>query len=483
MKLSYVLIDIALFLMFSLNINSIFGQSNFHLDSTYERYRERLREHFIVIDSCVEHQGVNIPATEINYSENRMEWSDGNSNMSHYLSILATEFAIQSNQQKPTLQTRSELLYALMALERLDLYSETFLRTNSNNESEYPVLIVNPRANINGFHNRDDVSSEFWKSHKHHFKTDSFRSVYTHANDPALSQDNIIHHLEGLTLVSVLVNKISIKDIPIHFDTPIIPNYLKNRGIWAGDSIDCKKWVADIAKRYVLLIQNKTKKRLPKPLLGVRTHWYIANPLNNELVEEGSGSDLDLSIFFHYGFIETARFLTGENHRRYHGLSPTHGMIFKTLMRYRQIKLPGFIPNIPIKFDDYKIRSLATTGNPMGNETFELLLHHRNHSAIFKYEHFPLIWLILHSKNATQHLLDVGIYEIEKSYYDTLFMDIPKNGSNDCNSKNWKSTSRCVWPEHLPKTSEIGHEYSGMDFMMLFNLYRLVFIVHKDNSN
>ena len=483
MKLSYALIPFFLFLMCGSNCSSIFGQSNSNLNSIYDRYRERLRDHFMAIDSCVEHQGVNIPATEINYSKNRMEWSDGNSNMSHYLSILATEFAILSNQQKPTLQTRSELLYALMALERLDLYSEAYLRTFSNKGNEHAVLIVNPRTDINGYHNRDDVSAEFWKINKHHFKTDSFRSVFTHANDPALSQDNMIHNLEGLSLVSVLVNKISIKDIPIHFYMPIIPNYLKNRGIWFGDSIDCKKWVADITKRYVLLMQNKIKKRLPKPQLGIKSHWYIANPLNNELVEEGSGSDLDLSLFYHYGFIETARFLTGENHRKYHGLSPTYGGIFKTLMRYRQIKLPGFIPNIPIQFDDYKIRSLATTGNPMGYETYELLLHRRNHSAIFKYEHFPLIWLVLHSKNATQLLWDAGIYETEKTYYDSLFTDIPENGPNDCNSKNWKSTSRCVWPEHLPKPSEIGHEYSGMDFMMLFNLYRLVFIEHKEYSN
>ena len=483
MRLSYRWIRTAAFLIYWLRFSFVFSQSNSHLDSIYDRYRDRLRNDFIIIDSCVENQGVNIPATGINYSENRMEWSDANSNMSHYFSILATEYAILNKQGKPTLQTRSEILYALMAHERLDLYSEALLRNLSDKENEQGVLYVNPSADINGFHCRDDISPEFWRNHKHHFKTDSFRSVFTHSNAQAISQDNIIHHLEGLSLISAMVKKVSVKDIPIYFDTPIIPNYLKAREIWVGDSIDFKKWVADIAKRYVLLMQNRTKMRLPKPKLGIKTHWYIANPLNHELVKEGAGSDLDLAIFYHYGFIETARFLTRKDYRKNRGLSPTCGMAFKFLMRNRQIKMPGIIPNIPMKFDDYKLRSLATTGNPMGDETLDLLLRYRNHSPVLKYEHFPLIWLVLHSKDGTQLLWDKGIYKTEKAYYDSLFADIPENGSNNSNSENWKSTSRCVWPENLPKSPEIVEDFSGMDFMMLFNLYRLIFVDHDEKSN
>jgi hypothetical protein len=446
-----------------------------NLDTIYQQYRQRLRQKFVVVDSCVENQGVNIPAISICHKTNTTEWGDANSNLSHYLSLLATEYAVNKKNGTENRRTLSEILYTMLAFERLDLYSEAYLRSSWKMEGTDSQIHVYPERDVNGFHIRDDISSEFWEKHKFHFQTDSFQSVYTNSKRQAISQDNIIHHLEGLALVSVLVGKVSVKDIAVCFNTPLISNYLQENKVWIGDSVDFRLWVADITRRYVQLMQNPVKKRFPYRHFGVKTHWHLSDPIQNQLVLEGSGSDFDLALFFQFGFMEAARFLTGKDLRNYHGLSPTKGFIFKYLMRNRQIKLPSIIPDIPIRFDDYKLRSLATTSNAMGQETYWLLIHYRNTAPVFTYEHFPLIWLLLHDNEEKIRKRNPVFFAAEKKYYEKLFADVPPEGPTSLNSKDWRSVSRCVWPENLPKHWYYDKEFSGMDFMMLYNMYKLIF--------
>ncbi len=465
----------ALLIVSILSLHLTDAQNLVHLDTVYQHYRQRLRERFVVVDSCVENHGVNIPATAICLKSGTTEWGDANSNLSHFLSLLATEFAVLKKNGADTRQTLAELLYTMLAFERLDLYSEAHLRALWSIEGSDSQLVVYPYRDFNGFHIRDDISLEFWSKRQHHFQTDSFQSVFETSKRQAISQDNIIHHLEGLALVSVLVGKESIAGIPVCFNTPLIYNYLREKKIWTGDSVDFRLWVADFTQRYVQILQNPVKKRFPYRYFGLKTHWHLSDPLRNELVLEGAGSDLDLALFFQFGFIEAARFLTGRNFRKYHGLSPTNGFIFKYLMRKRVIKLPSIIPNIPIRFDDYKLRSLATTSNTLGQETYKLLIHYRNTSPTFKYEHFPLIWLLLHDCGGKTMMNDTEFFVSEKKYYENLFMDVPPEGPTSHNSKNWRSDSRCVWPENLPKHWDQDKEFSGMDFMMLYNMYKLIF--------
>ncbi len=122
-----ILLIITLFIISTNVINAQSPQQNLE---KYWHYRERLREKFIVISQNVEEEGVNIPAGDIYYAENKkhVSWSDGNSIMSHYLSLLSTELYLLKNNGQDYSVTLKELYYAMLAMERLDLYSESHWR-------------------------------------------------------------------------------------------------------------------------------------------------------------------------------------------------------------------------------------------------------------------------------------------------------------------------------------------------------------------
>ena len=107
--------------LFIISNNAINAQSHQQNLEKYWHYRERLREKFIVISQNVEEEGVNIPAGDIYNKKDTISWSDGNSIMSHYLSLLSAELWLLKNNGQDYLATLKELYYAMLAIERLDL--------------------------------------------------------------------------------------------------------------------------------------------------------------------------------------------------------------------------------------------------------------------------------------------------------------------------------------------------------------------------
>ena len=122
MKKIFITLSFGLFL-----IVPLLGQNQMANLEKYWKYRQELRDKFIVVSGNVEEQGVNIPAAGINYHW-KVNWSEGNSNMSHYLSVLATELWLLKNNNQDYSVTLKELYYAMLAMERLDLYSEQNFR-------------------------------------------------------------------------------------------------------------------------------------------------------------------------------------------------------------------------------------------------------------------------------------------------------------------------------------------------------------------
>ena len=119
-------------LFFLVLIVPVFGQNQHDNLLKYWKYRERLRNRFMVVSENVMEYGVNIPASDIFYksdsTKSYISWGDANNNMSHYLSMLATELWLLKQNNQDYSQTLKELYYAMLALERLDTYSESNLR-------------------------------------------------------------------------------------------------------------------------------------------------------------------------------------------------------------------------------------------------------------------------------------------------------------------------------------------------------------------
>lgn len=140
--------------------------------------------------------------------------------------------------------------------------------------------------------------------------------------------------------------------------------------------------------------------------------------------------------------------------------------------------------------DDYKVRSLACTGNVLGDSTYTMLLNRRsyapyNYGHPTIYEHLPLINLAIYDLDGNNLKQDSTLYRTEKAIYESLLNEAPFYGpTGKCDpdadrfASNWSETSRCVWPENLRPSLRRpcwDADFNGMDYMMLYNLYRIAF--------
>ena len=423
----------------------------------YWHYRDRLRDRFVVVSQDVEEEGVNIPAGEI--FNDTVGWSDGNSIMSHYLALLSTELWLLKTNGQDYSATLSELYYAMLALERLDLYSESHWRrfdrklalgTNDSLQQLRNISIVDSlgqkpvlsehtplRTDINGMHLRDDVTPAFWNNHRQHFGVSTYDASGCHPMEE-ISQDVMFHNIEGLALVARLVGIESVARVPVTFKMQIIPQYLAEKGIMIGDSIDFSLWAKDIIRRYIVWFQTDNGLRE----FTVTNHWVLRNSVTGELVQQGSGDEgWDSWLFYNYGLIEVGKTIIGEDLRTKKGFKSGEKIFKKILCKgfngtiddvSVDILAPGHnrlwlrvgldILTVGIyelhimtgkhiaKFanrklgrnnDDYKVRSLACTSNVLGDSTYSVLVNRRSYDPYncgqpTIYEHFPLINLALY---------------------------------------------------------------------------------------
>lgn len=510
MRFGFLLVTI---LCFSVKI---YAENTVSLSEKYVLYRNRLLQEWIMVSSDVEQFGVNIPAVDRKLDTLGnvawISWSDGNSNFNHWLGILATEYRLLKNNNQDYQETLAMLVYSMIALERLDLYSEYTLRKqhNTNPEQKDTELIRYP-DDINGFMVRDDVSLGFWRQYYKHFKseygwhnktkdgTNKFLSVFQKGviAKQGMSQDNIIYLLQSLALVKFLVDDEDIGKIEIKFRNEYIPDYLKSKGILNGKIISFDKWIDDLTDRVVMHCRHeypeqkivlKPDGRRAKPsdnLFGgiLSSYWYIMNPITNDLVAEGNGEDMGVWLNS-YGIAEAADYITGKN--IYHTDNSDKGLasyLFKAIL-FKNMKFLGHggFP-VPDNIDDYMFRALASVADINWKEkSFDLLYLLGDKREGWTYEHNPLVLVILHpEKYKKVYSNGFKFYDEDKIFYSELLGNAPASGPSTDNSRDdyspyWSSSSRLNWPNNKGnRNSKTPMEYAGMDYMFLYNLYKLVF--------
>ncbi|HKK62274.1 MAG TPA: hypothetical protein VJ951_06930 [Bacteroidales bacterium] len=318
-----------LFLIVGLfSFSAVQSQSQYSNLEKYWKYRERLREKFVYVSDSVENFGVNLPAVKINYDDtaSTLGFGDNNVRSAFYLSLLSTELYLLKENGENYSETLKELYYALLAIERLDLYSETYeqvaydegwIQGSDWDDSKIDVNDLNIN-NINGYFIRDDVTLSFWDKYSSYFGFDDFIS---HINrEPGIffmepiSQDNIFNLLQGLALIEALVGVEDVSSNPAVFNTSIIPTYLFNKNIKNGNSIDFAEWARDLTLRLTKYMQPSLNFSVPQTwvtwFLNVFvSDWYLVDS-RGELVPEGNGL-LELGAFFHWPIIDNAIEVTG----------------------------------------------------------------------------------------------------------------------------------------------------------------------------
>ncbi len=475
----------------------------------YWYYRQRLRDNFMVVSPDVDMFGNNLPASvrelDVNGNIKAIHWDDNNANLPHYLCVLATEYRLLKNNGQDYSETLKELLYVMYAIERRDLYSEYILRSYLNKPIYcYPINgmtyceYFDHNNDLNGFYIRDDVTDGFWSENYDHFgftdydiDNQLFSTGYLNLNYPpshpweSMSQDNVYHLLEGLALIAKLVDNEDVSNIPITLPDPsYIMDYLSSKGIYNGNVVNFSAWAKDIVRRSIRVMQHHDGALLiylwEIPVQG--TLWFLFNYIRDALVEQGSGSDFDLAYIYNYGVSEAGNKITGEYF--HFDSSQNNAGNFKMLFGNNEATFFGFTL---CTWDAYKVSTLGTIADVDSVNTYEIL---RNYTGNIDwdqpYEHFPLIYLILHgSEHIGLNTVGSSEYNTDKSKYFKLLNDAPacgpykikdSNGNLTWGSYYWSSPSRLVWPEGIGnKDSTNLGEYAGLDYMMLFNLFYLTF--------
>ncbi|PLX06222.1 MAG: hypothetical protein C0596_17235 [Marinilabiliales bacterium] len=474
------------FLFIVILVQNVYGQKN-ALHNKYIIYRNRLLNEWIVISPNVEQFGVNITAVDRKLDSTGtpkwVSWSDGNSNFNHWLGILATEYRLLKDNKQDYTQSLEMLVYSLLAIERLDLYSEYALRHHHGLVDSTQPDIVNIKypEYINGFLIRDDVTLGFWRQYYKHFNnpkygwhneskdgTNRYSSIFQKGVIPkqGMSQDNIIYMLQSLALIKALVDNESISDIRVNFINNYIPRYLNTQGIIKNDSVYFDIWVDDLTDRLVKRMQHpypeqeivlKPHKGMARPSKlnfgGImNSRWYISNPITNDLVAEGNGEDMGVWMNS-YGVAEAANFITGKNYHFDNSDSGISAYLFKALLfkDLKFLKFGGF--PVPDPVDDYMFRALASVADINWNEnSYDLIYLPGDKRKGWTYEHNELILYLIHKEKYSK-ILKPGtkLYKEDKEYFTELLACAPLSGPSTDYSRPdyhpyWSASSRLNWP-------------------------------------
>jgi hypothetical protein len=508
---------IVIFVFLAFGAESLMSQSlEKDLLEKYQDYRQRLENEFIVISPDVELYGVNIPAIDRKtdpYGNKNLRWSDGNSNFNNYISMLVTEIALLKQYNHDYQTSLNALVYTFLAIERLDLYSEYNLRKFWDKKILHDGDSINAYikypADINGFMLRDDVSLGFWMQYYPHFgmefgkldddltKTNKYFSVFQQGIEPmqAMSQDNVIRMLETLALTHHLMGKESIYNIPLNFINPLIPHYLTEQGIMTNDSVDFKRWTEDLTSRLIKNMQQPEDQVAMcfKPWYGIgresknqflsilSTRWYMTNTIRERHVAEGSGNDMGIFINA-YGLGEYGNRLTGKNDFHFEGSAYGLKKLLFNMAVFKEIPLPlGASIPLPKNYDDVLPRTLAASANISSNRN-DIFLQLRDKRADHTFEHMIMTNYLMNKEDLAEFYHPGTKMWIEDStFIADILAEAPPNGPFSDTSKanysvHWSTSSRVIWPAHEPsKRATKDFEFAGIDYLMLHNLYRLVY--------
>lgn len=459
-----------------------YGQDIVQNLQKYWYYRQRFEDKFIVISSNNE-KGTNIPFSGINNINKSISTCDGNAGMQYYLGVLATEFRLLKDYGQDYSSTLNKLSYALRALDRIDKNTEKYWRGGSALTED-----------LNGFFMRDDVDRTFagiWATPENGWADKRIVSCFDRINEEGqytnekpfeMSQDNVWHYLLNLALIKQLV------DDPTLFTDG------------EGRQVTIKLWAQKIAYRMINRLHYETSVCINGHYYWynwhlhwectewlVTPHWKILNPITQNETEFGSNASGAQSFFaeagnwitdkqwgdMHFGL--SKEFLDGEINFATQYLADNLGLTHEDADNATRALLT-------IMGEEYFVEYWQNQG--VSESLYDRLSQIRNYNvenpgSIIYFEHFPLIFLVLH-----------GGYDDEyynqniKNFYVNELKAAPDCGPHysEQNNQNgwsliWSSSNRLVWPLKINNTG-LGSDvlFNGLDYMLLHNLFWLVYM-------
>jgi hypothetical protein len=496
-----------------LNYVNIHSQDQLTNLEKYWEYRVKLIDDFTIQDSDVLRLGVNIPLASIwveppvelgdgQWYSNVIKSGDGNNVRGNYLSVLATELWLLKNNEQDYSETLKELYYFMLAMERLDAYSESFIRAAEDNNmyDNWDQSLWNPishynEGDINGFMIRNDFDHKFWDDEKTNFPANVLHLASTMYNVPPdderklnqSSQDNILHMLQGLSLLKSLVGTEDVSQIPVYFRYQHIPNYLSNKNIINGNNVNFGLWAEDFTKRFLDNMQNDNYKwstvgaalTLLAPYLGTYylTKWYLWDPVRDEKIFEGNGLDASLHGILCHGFLDIGENITGID------LQEDGNFTGSRVVYDGQFSDPSLN-----KIINKLVRYAGALGDSHGINTLSILRGHMTsqyeegrdgNDHLVPFEHLPLIYIVLfRDRYDRDDFYTIGSteYNDEIDYYNDLLDAADHCGECSYLAPEWSWASRINDPENLTYFQDKDARYTGLDYMLIHNLRYIAYL-------
>lgn len=388
----------------------------------YWAYRHKLVTQYMLVG---EGQGYSLPASYINPGLERMKWSDNTIWLGWYIGTLATEYHLLHNPRYAGYddsvatridENRNELYYALNALVRLDSTAETSFTWNAS------CGVPNIR---NGFFVRDDVPADFTDSFPGYSFVDADFVELNYANE--MSQDQAYHVLLGLSLVkrfvpdSVVVNGFNLHDEAV------------------AQALLIGAWVH-------------------------QDNWLIKNPAcGNKNVDRGHDASLlarGLSLALKY---------ISDGTVDYGGDVSSLGDLAWTNLAF---------PSSLVTSDNlHMTMALASVGEGWGAPTLDRLVGLADTNKWFAY---PLLYIALRDtasvSNYATHKPLINLWA--DSMLNEAPIDGPLSTYPNQNGHGYGVNNRFIRPRinHYAgiNPNEEGHQWNGLDYMLLHNLRLIV---------
>ncbi len=494
-------------------LSTVVGQSPELNAEKYWLYRDRLLNEFMVSSEGNE-PGTNIPASIRHRGRGQMRWGDATVNLSNYMAVLATEYSLLKRQGLPVYNTLQELHRALLTMERLDAKAPAFFDLDPSKDTyplqvyphaetaQYPEttlhLDTSPRPQstpsapassvsetlptseyvLDGFFIRDDVPLNFTRqwSGTHPVFAD-FPHVRSDFTDPdirlnEMSQDQVWNLIVGLALITHLVDDTTLWAISEYYGSSLLS--LADRASLAAYRM-INAMQAEACIHPVSFLDTR---------LCVR-YWHLYNPYLGQSVKRGSGPNL-----LKFGFAEAGNVITGYRYGDMHWSNSGNARIWfnvaGALQYLQRLRRERNVENL------YHIATTATVGAVWS--TAELVRLFNRHRKLFflpdhQYEHLALISCVLHGDCP-------NILQKENMFYLELINSAPMHGPFNYRGNprqehdamphyrhmdeyhhEWSSVNRFAWPHRRGSGTIEAHEgeYNGLDYMLLYNLYYLVY--------
>ena len=436
-------------------------------EEKYWTYRERLRQEFMTdIGPDI---GMSIPASVRDTVVGILQWTDCTMAHGEYIGVLATEYNILVSRSLDTQQTLKELFYALYALNRLDLTAEPFFGGTSS---------------LNGFFIRDDISEDSL----------DLEQVLEHLNqglpepkitglDSDFMDETPENNEESLDQAILLITGLAM----VRACVPEEVEYILDDEVQNFQDFETSLNIeaANIINRIVNYMKegDSTTVHLNPGdpnlygIQGLEWDFLIKNPVTMQEVLRGANA-----YFLSKGFTSAKFHATGND-------SPTTDTSYAAIADSIFI---SFEENIVGNDQDFKVINLDAMANfwPEGLQPDTAFADYNARvlgprSQFQGYEWIPMLQQLLFG-NEKNYLMsqvppDSAFYNDPEGYYENLLDQAPNEGPYNYGNGNypnweWSSTSRTIQPGRRGEinTAFTGN-YDGLDYMLYFNLYTLLF--------